>query len=192
MPLQVDVAVLEPEKPVTPTDIDEQLKKLNAELDSQANSTSGSTASSLVNKAMEVTSLLTTTTKQAVNSVADIVDTSVKSFKTIYDDIKKAFGGFTLSVHAGGHSTPERGARRASPKLLMSSRASSAASSASSASSTMLAAANATTKLLRMMADAGSEKDADQAVSLLTAGEELSSRAPVTPQGGVALLDLYK
>lgn len=54
-PPQVDVAVLEPEKPVTPSDVDEQLTKLNAELDSQSvNGSSTTSASSLVNKAMEV------------------------------------------------------------------------------------------------------------------------------------------
>lgn len=52
---QVDVAVLAPERPVTPSDVDEQLAKLNAELDSQsANGSSTTPASSLVNKAMEV------------------------------------------------------------------------------------------------------------------------------------------
>lgn len=126
--------------------------------------------------------------------MADIVDTTVNSFKSVYDDLKKAFGGFTLSVH-GGASTPERGARRATPKLLMSSSAPSASSASSNTAlpaKTAIAAANATAKLLRMMADAGSEKDADQSLSLLTAGEQLSSQAPMTPQGGVALLDIAK
>jgi hypothetical protein len=144
---------------------------------------------------LQVTSLLTSTTKQAVNSVADIVDTTVNSFKSVYEDLKKAFGGFTLSVNAG-HSTPERGMRGAAPKLLMSSSAPSASSALSSAAlpaKTAIAAANATTKLLRMMADAaGSEKDADQSLALLTAGEQLSSQAPMTRQGGVALLDMAK
>jgi hypothetical protein len=55
IPTQVDVAVLQPEKPVTPSDVDEQLAKLNAELDSRsANGSSSTPASSLVNKAMEV------------------------------------------------------------------------------------------------------------------------------------------
>jgi hypothetical protein len=44
--------VLEPEKPVSPADVDEQLNRLNAELDSQGNATAPAT--SLVNKAMEV------------------------------------------------------------------------------------------------------------------------------------------
>jgi hypothetical protein len=143
---------------------------------------------------LQVTSLLTTTTKQAVNSVADIVDTTVNSFKSVYEDLKKAFGGFTLSVNAGP-STPERGMRRAVPKLLRSSSAPSASSAASSTAlpaKTAIAAANATTKLLRMMADAGCEKDADQSLALLTAGEQLSSQAPMTPQGGVALLNIAK
>jgi hypothetical protein len=48
------VAVLEPSKPVSPSDIDSQLQKLNAELDSQANSTAATQPGSLVNKAMEV------------------------------------------------------------------------------------------------------------------------------------------
>jgi hypothetical protein len=163
-----------------------------------------------------VTSLLTTTTKQAVNSIADVVDTTVNGFKSIYDDLKKAFGGFTLSINAGpkhGESdnsapaVPERGSnmRPASPKLLVASDKASTAAPAKSANSNngnvygegrslpakaTFAAANATTKLLRMMADAGSEKDADQTLSLLTAAEQLAEHAPLTPQGGVALLDL--
>lgn len=48
------MAVLEPSKPVSPSDIDSQLQKLNAELDSQANSTAATQPGSLVNKAMEV------------------------------------------------------------------------------------------------------------------------------------------
>lgn len=165
-----------------------------------------------------MTSLLTTTTKQAVNSIADVVDTTVNGFKSIYDDLKKAFGGFTLSINAGSKhgesdnsapAVPERGSnmRRASPKLLVASDKASTAAPAKSANShhgngngegrplparTTVAAANATTKLLRMMADAGSEKDADQTLSLLTAAEQLAEHAPLTPQGGVALLELAK
>jgi hypothetical protein len=131
--------------------------------------------------------------------VADIVDTTVSGFKSMYDDLKKAFGGFTLSINTGGHNgdssgaSPERGLSRraaasASPKLLMSA----GSKPSSSSSSRMLAVANATTKLLRLMADAGSEKDLDSTVSLLTAGQQLASTAPLTPAGGVALLDLYR
>jgi hypothetical protein len=155
-----------------------------------------------------VTSLLTSTTKSAVNSISSVVDTTVNGFKSIYDDLKKAFGGFTLSVHSGG-SQPEKGAsatatasqpspsqRPSTPKYLKSQNAVAATASASKASgmsmATSVAAANATAKLLRMMADAGSEKDPDQALSLLAAGEQLASQAPLTTSGGVALLDLAK
>jgi hypothetical protein len=154
-----------------------------------------------------VTSLLTSTTKSAVNSISSVVDTTVNGFKSIYDDLKKAFGGFTLSVHSGG-STPEKGAKTASsstpssssssstPKYLTAQSKATSSGAASSPSgmsaATTVAAANATAKLLRMMADAGSEKDADQALSLLAAGEQLAAKAPLTPQGGVALLDLAK
>lgn len=184
---------------------------------------------------LQMTSLLSSTTKQAVNSIADVVDTTVSGFKNIFSDIKKAFtgsgGGFSFSINTSPGpapgpvetpetvattptpapaptGAPESGTRpSASPKLLMASKASktnakpAAAAAASPAAtqgglvlpaSTTLAAANATTKLLRMMADAGSEKNPDQTLSLLTAGEQLTSTAPLTPQGGVALLDLFK
>lgn len=179
---------------------------------------------------LQMTSLLTSTTKQAVNSIADVVDTTVTGFKNIFSDIKKAFtggSGFSFSINTSPGpapgpvetpetvatiptpapaptGAPESGMRpSASPKLLMAAKASQTNAKPAAApaatqgglvlpASTSLAAANATTKLLRMMADAGSEKNPDQTLSLLTAGEQLTSTAPLTPQGGVALLDLFK
>jgi hypothetical protein len=55
-----------------------------------------------------------------------------------------------------------------------------------------LAAQNASTTLLRMMADAGSARDPDAALGLLAAGDQLSSAVKLTPAGGIALLDLFK
>lgn len=150
----------------------------------------------LVKCCLQVTSLLTTTTKDAVNSISDVVDTTINGFKSVYEDLKKAFGGFTFTIDTGS-SIPESGSRSSSrvPNLLVASASTATHQYGKTAAkvlpaSTELAAANATTKLLLMMAAAGSEKDADQTLNLLTAGEQLTSRAPLTPQGGVALLSL--
>lgn len=165
------------------------------------------------NPLSQVTSLLSSTTKQAANSIVDIVDTTVNGFKNVFTDLKKAFSGpWTLTASVGDDvaterislaSLNERGTRsssKMSPKLLVSSSPSATAESSSKnktdaaavvlPASTEVAVANATTKLLRLMADASSQKDADQTFSLLTAGEQLAQRAPLTPQGGVALLEI--
>ena len=163
---------------------------------------------------------MSSTTKQAVDSVAGAVDTAVTGIKGIVDDIKKVFNnGFTFNFNTGFGLVPDSDAPADAsaaeattapaplgvPSLLMASKTSrnskpsgtpgmkpSSEDALALPESTSLAAANATTKLLRLMADAGSEKDPDQSLSLLTAGEQLTNRAPLTPQGGVALLDLFK